>query len=295
MRIAFATSRDHPELTSDDRLAAEALAAKDVDVVPAIWDDDRTDWSTFQAVVVRSTWDYHTKYADFIGWLDALDAAGVKSINDTQTLRWNADKRYLQHFESRGVNVIPTVYVESASDRTLIEILRVNRWHEAVVKPVVSATAYKTWRTTLATAVDDEERFQRLLGTSAAMVQPFVSEIESEGEWSFQFFGGAFSHAVIKRAQPGEYRVQEEYGGTIEAAPPPDHLLNEATRYIVEAPFTPDYARVDAVSVGGTLMLMELELIEPDLHFKYDPDAPARFAERVVRVARGGKHDSACL
>ena len=285
MRIAFATSSDHPELTGDDRLAAEALRARGAEVVPAIWNDVNEDWPAFDLVVIRSTWDYHTKYTEFLAWLDALDAGGVRVANDTKTLRWNADKRYLKHFEERDVNVIPTAFVDCGATDELIEILRGNRWHEAVVKPVVSATAYKTWRTTLATARDDQQKFEKLVSAAGVMVQPFVAEIETEGEWSFQFFGGAFSHAVVKRAQPGEYRVQEEYGGSIEPAVPPDHLLSEATRYILESPSTPDYARVDAVSVGGSLMLMELELIEPDLHFKYDENAPARFAERVMRVA----------
>jgi hypothetical protein len=152
---------------------------------------------------------------------------------------------------------------------------------------VVSASAHDTWKLSRSEAVADpshDARLRRVAAAHGAMVQPLVPEIVSDGEWSLQFFGGAFSHAVVKRAAPGEFRVQREFGGTFERVEPPAPVLQQAERAIRAAPGRTVYARVDGVVAGDELTVTELELLEPALFLDADPAAPDRFATAIAAV-----------
>jgi glutathione synthase/RimK-type ligase-like ATP-grasp enzyme len=153
-----------------------------------------------------------------------------------------------------------------------------------VVKPLVSASAWRTFVTETGTAVVDERAWRELLGGSDGMVQEFIPEVQTAGEWSLIFFGGAFSHAVLKRPRAGDFRVQAELGGTAVLAEPPGALLDGARKVLalVEEPLL--FARVDGVERNGGFLLMELELIEPQLFLGADVGAPARFADAIVAV-----------
>jgi hypothetical protein len=196
-------------------------------------------------------------------------------------VRLNADKAYLADLAAAGIPVVPTLRLERGAAVDLGDLLDERGWGEAVVKPAVSASAFRTWRIPHGEAAAAQEDFADLLAGSAVLVQPFLPEIQTRGEWSFLFFAGEFSHAVLKRPRDGEFRVQEEHGGATTAQRPNSELLAQARAVVDHIPGPWLYARVDGVELEGGLALMELELIEPSLFLRHDPEAPARFAAAV--------------
>lgn len=287
--IALATSADFPGLAPDDRLLATALARRGLRPVPAVWTDPAESWSAHAAVIIRSCWDYHLRIAEFERWLDRLERDAVRVFNGVPTIRWNMRKSYLRDLEAAGVAVAGTYWAPQGSSATLAEIGAATGWTTMVVKPTVSSTGWETWLVARA-APADEARFSRQVREREMMVQRFLPAI-LEGEISLVFLGGVFSHAVRKRASPGEFRVHEEYGGTVEREEPGAALVRDAARAIAAAPLRepPLYARVDGVVANGALIVTELELIEPKLYFGWSEEAAeALTAQLAARIGVRG-------
>jgi glutathione synthase/RimK-type ligase-like ATP-grasp enzyme len=281
--VALVTCAAYPELSDDDRLLLPALEAAGFEPVARRWDDPDEPWARHAAVVVRSCWDYHRRAAEFHAWLDRLETAGARVFNPVPILRWNADKRYLRDLASAGIAVVPTAWVDEREEGSLAALAGARGWRRVVVKPSVSATAFETWRTGPVVTDDDEQRFRRLTGERPVLVQPYLPEIEG-GELSLVFLGGRYSHAVLKRPRPGDFRVQIDFGGTVESVRPDPHVVETATRVLRAAPSDTLYARVDLCLVAGRVQLMELEVLEPALFFQTEGDAPGRFAEALARA-----------
>ena len=280
-RIALATYSKLPTLNDDDRLLVPALAALDVTAVPAVWDARAVCWDEFQGVLIRSCWDYHLRPGEFLDWIDQLERAGVAVWNPGNLLRWNHHKRYLRDLAARDVATVPTRWLPRGEAADLLALLADAGWREAVVKPAVSASAFGTWRTSTGTATGEQSRLDELLRRADVMVQPLLPEVADAGEWSLVFLGRRFSHAVLKRPAPGDYRVQWEFGGSAESAVPPGHLIADAERVIAAVRGDALYVRVDGVEREGRLVLMELELIEPHLFLGWDSGAAGRLAEAL--------------
>lgn len=283
-RVALATSAALAALPEDDRLVLEPLAMRGIVAEPVVWDDPAVRWTDYDAIVIRSCWDYHERPGEFLAWVDGLEAAGVPLFNPPSVVRWNADKAYLRALEAVGTPIVPTRWTDPGEPATLAALLEEAGWDEAVVKPVVSAGARNTWRTSRARAVDDEARFRSLARRERLMVQPFLREIAEEGEWSLVYFGGRFSHAVVKRPKPGDFRVQEEHGGHAVAAVPGSLLVAAAEGVHRNVPEPCLYARVDGCVVDGRFLLMELEVLEPALFLAAAPGAAERFAAALAEA-----------
>lgn len=281
-RIAFATDKSFPNLTDGDALAADVLRARDQPVDGCCWDDPAVDWAAYDLVVLRSTWDYHLRAAEFTAWLDRLDAAKVHVANPVDVLRWNMDKMYLSDLQEAGVAVLPSVWLPQGAQADLSALLAEKGWEQGVIKPTISAAAHETLRVDPSTAVELQPRFAEMLRAGGVIVQSFAPEIQSQGEWSLLFFDHQFSHAVIKQPQAGDFRVQRDFGGRAAAAEAPAALVGQAAAVLeaIEADLL--YARVDAIERQGKLLLMELELIEPYLFLELDPGAAVRLADAIV-------------
>jgi hypothetical protein len=271
-----------PDLAPDDRLLLPALAAVGIEGAAAVWDDPAVDWGRFAAVVVRSCWDYHHKLEGFEAWTRRLESAGIPLWNPAPLLRWNARKTYLLDLAARGVPIVPTRFLHPAEVPSLDAVLEDAGWPEAVVKPVVSASAHETWRAARGRA-PDAARFARLAARMPVMVQPFLREVEREGEWSLCFFDGGYSHAVLKRPRPGDFRVQTDHGGVAGRAEASEALVASGAAALAAAEAETVYARVDGCVLDGVFHLMELELLEPGLFLALEPGAPDRFAAAVRR------------
>jgi len=283
-RLALATSSKFPTLTEDDRLLLDPLAQHGIQAHPAIWNDPNQDWSACAAVLIRSCWDYHLAPEKFLDWIAQLESAHIPILNPAPLIRWNAHKGYLRDLDTRGIPIVPTFWPEQIAGPILLrEKLRELGWCKAVVKPRISATAYRTQLVTQEDAATAQPLFDELHRGSSVMLQKFMDSITTEGEWSLLFFGGKFSHAILKKPQPGDFRVQNDFGGTSYLADPPAHVLASATR-AVHAVDPVVYARVDGVVAEDRFLLMELELIEPMLFLADHPQAPTRFAVAIANA-----------
>lgn len=286
-KVAFVTYAELPLLYDDDSLAAELLRGRGVEVQAVLWDSAEVGWEEFDAVVLRSCWEYHLRTEEFLDWVAFMEQRAIPVWNPPGVVRENADKHYLRRLAAEGVAIAPTVWLEKGDDFDLTSILEEQGWSQAVVKPVVSMSAYRTWMTTPSRAVQDNVEVREMLSRSGVMIQRFMSEVQTHGEWSFIFFMKDYSHAVLKRPKSGDFRVQQELGGRLAALRPPPGLLEQAQKIVrgIKEPLL--YARVDAVEADGELILMELELIDPVLFLGQDARAARRFADAIELLARG--------
>jgi glutathione synthase/RimK-type ligase-like ATP-grasp enzyme len=258
------------------------------------WNDPTVDWEAYSAIVIRSTWDYHYSYPQFLAWLDRVEK--LPMWNQPAVIRWNSDKHYLRELATLGVRIPPSVWVETGDTANIANIMREQNWTSAIAKPCVGAGAHGLLRyDTVEQAEAGQAEFASAVAESALLVQALIPQITTEGEWSFLFFMGSdgtpqFSHAIQKIPASGDIRVQSGVNtpqsaseGIIEQAR--DMLM--AAQSLFRTPIL--YARVDAVPINGVLVLMELELIEPYFFFKDmgDDTAPAERFIRALQVVLG--------
>lgn len=266
-------------ISDDDHELRLALASLGVAVRPVLWGGETPPGTT---VVIRSTWDYVDHVDRFRAWLDHLDEVGATVHNPTSTIRWNLHKRYLTDLAARGVPVVPTRLLAQGSPVTLAEIASATGWDDVVVKPAIGATA----RLTIHQAREGTEaaaaHLARVLVAEDVLVQPFVPSITSQGETSVVAVAGTPVHAVRKRAKAGEWRVQYDFGGTVEPIGLDDDLVRAARIVLAALDTVPLSARIDLARFDGELHLMELELIEPNLFFDLVPASAKRFAEALI-------------
>jgi len=210
--------------------------------------------------------------------LDRLEAERIPTLNPVPVLRWNSDKVYLTRLGAQGVTTVPTMACD-AFDAAKLEAARANFGDELVVKPPVSAAADGTYRIGAGDPIPAEALGQPM------MIQPFLSSVASEGEYSILMFGGEFSHALIKRPRSGDYRVQPHLGGSEVACDPPAGAIDLARKALAAAPAATAYARVDLIRLNdGQLAVIELELFEPPLWPNLAPDRGASLAAAISRA-----------
>jgi hypothetical protein len=253
---------------------AEPLRSAGFTVEGRAW-SEADDLPSFDLVLPLLVWGYPFAPEQWLAAVDGWEKAGVRLANSAPVLRWNADKSYLGTLANNGAPVVPTSFEERLTLDAMEAAAARFGTDGLVAKPRISSTAWQTIRWSPGQPLDGGPE-------GAAIVQPYLSEIERSGEVSMIFLGGHYSHAIVKRPQPGDFRVQPEFDGIIRAYDPaPDE--REAARRILAAVDEPLlYARIDLVrGLDGTPQLIELELIEPDLYLRYEPEAGARFAKAV--------------
>jgi glutathione synthase/RimK-type ligase-like ATP-grasp enzyme len=281
-RIALATAAHLPHCSEDDQVLIAAMRAAGLEPVPVIWDEP-ADWRAFDVIVLRSIWDYHLKYPRFLQWLDELDATGVPVFNPTDVVRWNADKRYMLELESRGIRITPTRLATADHRSSLESIAAETGWQHLVIKPTVASTGYETWMTDAPVDATAEQRFRDQTARMDVLVQEFARGVHA-GEMSLVFLNGSYSHSVLKRAAGDEFRVHIEHGGTVETVMPSAEQIAWAQSVIDAIPQSWVYARVDAVNDEAGPMVMELELLDPELFFHYETHAADRLIAAITSV-----------
>jgi len=255
---------------------AEALEGIGIEVAPVPW-TEAASVSGFDLIMPLVAWGYHERYGEWIALLDALERAATPVANPVPLLRWNSDKAYLEELGSRGIASVPSMTVDELDEPHLAEARAHFGCDTLVVKPLVSASAFGTFRLAPGEPVPDTVRGWRML------VQPWIEKITQSGEWSLMFFGGRFSHAVSKVPVSGDFRVQRELGGKIRPCEPPAGGIALGEAALAAAPAPATYARVDIVEGnGGGLQIIELELIEPALFLDFAPGSASRFAQAVL-------------
>jgi glutathione synthase/RimK-type ligase-like ATP-grasp enzyme len=287
IRIAIAASTLVPGIHPDDELFVAELRARGFQCEPVIWNDPSADWQAFDAVLIRTIWDYFQNYAAYLRWLDVLEQSGLPVLNPLPLLRWNSDKRYLLELERLGVTIIPT---HLASAPALPAYIRTRAGEELVVKPTVSGTSWHTVRG-VAGSADFDAAVAALPAQMEFLIQPFAPEVVQEGEWSLLFFGGEYSHCLLKRPASGDYRVQNEFGGSTQTIQPTPTIL-ESARHALKAAEqlggrNSCYARIDGVHRDGRFLIMEVEMIEPALYFEGNLAASKRFVRAIEQYLSG--------
>ena len=283
-RVALITWNGLPHGAESERLVLPHLASAGVDVRFVDWRDPTLDIARFDLVVLRTCWDYHLRIAEFLNWLQRT-ARAVPVLNMLETVLWNYSKFYLQELEAQGIEIPPTVFVAaeslSAADRE-----RILSWQKIVVKPAVSATAHNTRLTESGSFFQGNEPAQKMQGLY--LVQQFIPEVVTNGEISFIYIDGSYSHAVLKRAATGEFRVQKDFGGSATPLQPPAELRQQADEIAAAVSHVRDslYCRIDTVERDGRLLLMELELIEPELFLGLANGAAGAFAAAILKKLR---------
>jgi glutathione synthase/RimK-type ligase-like ATP-grasp enzyme len=290
--VALATCREFPLLDDEDRLVIPALQARGIAGVPAVWDDPEVDWASFDAVVVRETWDYTEDLAAYLAWTRRVDAAS-RLLNPPDVIAWNTDKRYLRDLAAAGLPVVPTVFVEPGDDP--------RGWRPAVghadlvVKPAVSCGSRDTVRHAADGPLEPayDQVAQLVAGGRTVMVQPYLEAVDTVGETALLFMGGQFSHAIRKGPLLVRGVEGERVGGLFvqEQIDPREPTVDEmavALRVLQHVPGGPErvlYARVDLIpGPDGEPLLLELELTEPSLFLSHAEGAADRLAQAIETV-----------
>lgn len=288
-QIAIVTCRSLGDYTtnadSEDERLYRFLAEKGHKISFQVWDDEQVDWTAFDALIIKSPWDYFDKINAFYTWLDKLEALGCRVLNPVRTLRWNADKQYFKDMQTQGVTIVPTVWLEQGSTFDPDSVFEAIGREKIIVKPRVSGAAKNTLAISRAEAGDYTARLNDLLQNEPFLAQPFLEEIKTQGEWSFIFFNGRYSHSVLKKARPGDFRVQHFFGGSVHTPTPPAGMLQTASEIVRKFAQGCLYARVDGVELNGELVLMELELIEPFLFLSTSEGALERYYQALLDLS----------
>lgn len=266
----------------DDELVHPSLKRRGWQVSDVAWDAD-VDWNQFDIVVIRSTWDYQQTPGRFFSVLEQIEASSARLYNPLHLVKWNLDKRYLLELESKNIRIVPTRVVESLTRDCIRKTFPEFAADQIVVKPTIGANSDDTFRIQPGAPDSELQKICDVFASKPCLLQPFMEHITREGEYSVIFFEGRCSHAVVKSVRSGDFRVQEEHGGSVRSVPDIEPKLEAAARAVMHTLAEPPlYARVDLVRMKQQdFALMELELVEPSLYFKYSDDAADAFAKSI--------------
>lgn len=283
MTIALLTCENLPELTPADQLLIPELAKYNITASAKTWDDKTINWTDFDYLIFRNTWDYFEKETEFNLWLDHIEKLGIKTLNSIEIIKENKHKFYLRELEKNGIKIIPTLFIDKTNHLNLSEIIP-SHWKKMVIKPAFSGGAYQTKVFEITDVEKINTEYQPIAAQKELLLQPFMPEIQSLGETSFIFFNKKFSHCVNKKPVDGDFRVQSQFGGQYTLIQPSSELIDKAQKVVNQFKGDLLYARVDGIVMENELYLMEIECIEPDLYFNLSEGSHQRFVEAIVEL-----------
>ena len=281
-RIAFLTMDSLEGFVSYDYLVRDILRQRGLRVDEVSWKNPHADWDRYDLVVIRSPWDYQQSCSQFLDVLALIDASRANLQNPLKVVRWNVEKTYLRDLQDSGVTIVPTAWLQSPRVADLTSLFEQLKADQVVVKPFIGAGATDTCWLNSNSSPELLQSIETLYQGRLALAQPFIESVLSYGEISLTFFGGEYSHTVLKTPKSGDFRVQEEHGGIIQPIDPDPEVIAFARRSLAAVQSDLLYARVDLVFLQNQQpAIMELELIEPSLYLSYDDKSPQRFADAI--------------
>ena len=287
LRCAFLVMADEGDFVTDHTLGIAPLEAQGWQVELISWRETATDWDRFDTVYICTPWDYPDDPETFMATLQAIDNSSALLVNDLSLVRWTLPKTYLRDLEERGANIVPSLWHHHLAGNELDAWFAHFDTDRIIIKPVVSTNAKDTFLLHRPVAQETVAELRRTFAARDFVVQPFIENIQREGEFSLFFLGGEYSHAIQKIPKAGDFRVQEEHGAEIRSVIPEDALLQAARADFARVEPMPIYGRWDYVrGPDGRFLIMEMEIIEPSLYLRMDPGAPDRFAAAIDRHAR---------
>lgn len=268
----------------EDKLVLDALETQKLNVTRKSWSDPDFDWSSTKYILFRSTWDYAERYSEFSRWLETTRKK-TTLLNSANTIHWNIDKHYLLDLQKKGVHVCESHFIKKGSLTSLTKLHSELGWNKTVLKPCISGGGRHTYKLELDTLSKHEGIFQELIANEDMMLQPFQENIITKGEYSFMVMNGQYTHAVLKIAKPGDFRVQDDFGGSVHAHEATSEEIIFVEKAVKACPEIPMYARVDVIlDNNDQLAISELELIEPELWFRNYPEAANVLARGVKQI-----------
>jgi glutathione synthase/RimK-type ligase-like ATP-grasp enzyme len=271
-------------LLLEDQLVSDALKNEEISVERKSWSDPDFDWSTTKFIIFRSTWDYFDRYDEFSVWLKNVSAK-TTLLNSAEIIHWNIDKHYLLDLKQKGIHICESYFIEKGTDTSLLELHDNLGWEKTVLKPCVSGAARHTYKLEKDTFDQHEMIFQELISNEAMMLQPFQENIMTKGEFSFVLINGKYSHAVLKIAKPGDFRVQDDFGGTVHVHQANEEQIQFSENAVKACKGRPMYARVDVIiDNDDKLAISEIELIEPELWFRNHQNAALILAKEIKKL-----------
>lgn len=268
----------------EQELLKSAFESQGLKVDITYWDNPSYEWQQTKSVLFRTVWDYFERFDEFWEWLEQVKTK-TRLINSYELIKWNIDKHYLRDLKNNDIQVVPTYFADRGNNISLQEIANLNDWKHIVIKPAISASAFNTYKITNDEIEQKEQLFHELLQTHDMLVQPFFPTISELGEASLMVFGGKFTHAILKKAKAGDFRVQDDFGGTVHDYNPTQEEIKFAEKVFQSCTSLPIYGRVDIVwDSNKHIYLSELEIIEPELWIRNRPESANKIAEAVNKI-----------
>ena len=265
----------------EDELVINALKEKNLSVVKKDWNDSIFDWETTRSILFRSTWDYFDKFELFKKWFNKTKNKCLM-INSTETIEWNIDKHYLLDLQEHQIPIPNSEFIKRGSSIDLSLLMQKKNWNEIVVKPTISGAAKNTYRLKEEEIIQFGPTWEKRIYKEDFIVQEFQNNVITEGEVAMIVIGGKFTHAVLKKAKEGDFRVQDDFGGSIAIYNPSEEMVKLAEKCTRILTPIPSYARVDIIWDNlMELAVSELELIEPELWFRLNPNAAQKLAHHI--------------
>tara|TARA_B110000046_G_C12925199_1_gene368946 strand:- start:53 stop:964 length:912 start_codon:yes stop_codon:yes gene_type:complete len=265
----------------EDGLVMEGLEKLNLRTIKKDWNDTNFNWSSTKSAIFRSTWDYFDQFSTFRNWLDLVKDQ-CYLINPYQQINWNLDKHYLIDLQKLDLPIVESVFVSKKTNLNLETISKSKNWKDIVIKPTISGAARHTYLLKNDEIKNFQEKWLSLTSMEDFMVQEFQNNILSSGEIAVMLFGGKYSHSVLKKAKKGDFRVQDDFGGSVEKINPSLEIIQLAEKTIKSLKTIPIYARVDIIFDNNNRpVISELELIEPELWFRFKEDSAYKLAEIV--------------
>jgi glutathione synthase/RimK-type ligase-like ATP-grasp enzyme len=281
--LAIATANVKDRAKIDDGILTKSLKEKGFQADLCIWNDPKIRWEDYDLTLIRSTWDYCPQIGLFMNWIGRFESANLPLKNPPALVRWNSHKSYLLDLAQKGVSVVATEVIDHGVVPDIDQIMQKNSWEKVVVKPAIGAGGEMTKLFNNGSEFDFTEWEERSEFTGL-LVQEFVPDIVEKGEISLVYFGGRISHAVEKKAASGEFRVQEDYGGQFREIEASSELIEAGLNVLSCLNEMPMYARVDGVQAQDGFLLMELELIEPELFLRLSEAGTQNFVDEIAKV-----------
>ena len=265
----------------EDGLVMEGLEKLNLKTIKKDWNDTNFNWSSTKSAIFRSTWDYFDQFSNFRNWLDIVKDQ-CYLINPYEQINWNLDKHYLLDLQKLDLPIVESIFVSKKTQLNLETISKSKNWKDIVIKPTISGAARHTYHLKNDEIKKFQDKWLSLTNNEDFMVQEFQKNILSTGEIAVMIFGGEYSHSVLKKAKKGDFRVQDDFGGSVEKINPSLDIIKLAEKTIKSLKTMPLYARVDIIFDNGNKpVISELELIEPELWFRFKKESAYKLAEFV--------------
>ena len=272
------------QVLTEDNLLKTELEKLGLRVIKKAWNSLDFNWSETKFAIFRSTWDYFDKFRDFKTWLEKVKEE-TTFINSYELINWNLDKKYLIELNKKGVNIPTSEIITKEDNLTLESLFKKHDFSEAIIKPTISGAARETYKISKNNFHEYEKKFFDLKSKEDLIFQEFLSNIISKGEISLIFIGENYTHAVKKIAKEGDFRVQDDHGGSVEVYDASKEEILFAQNCLAKCPILPLYSRVDIIYDNeNEISLGEIELIEPELWFRNNIVAAGLLANEIKKL-----------